>query len=286
MALELFPPEPEDLPELGRICYRAFESIARPHGFEPDFSDFETAILAVQMISRLPGGFSVAARLDGRLVGSNFLLASDNIAGVGPITVDPAEHSRGIGRKLMQAVLDHATARGLERVRLMQDSYNSASLSLYASLGFDVRETVGLLRAGPAGAVDPTVRPATPADLDALAQLCVTHYRVNRRGELGMWIHLGLPVLVREVDGRLRSYLVAGKLGHGVSESEDDALALIGQIGRFAPPGMDVWFCPLRETSLFRGALRAGGRLLKIMTLMTRGPYEDPAPVWMPSVAF
>ena len=42
----------------------------------------------------------------------------------------------------------------------------------------------------------------------------------------------------------------------------------------------------LRNTSLYRAALKSGCRLSKIMTLMTLGPYEEPSPVWMPSIAF
>ena len=34
------------------------------------------------------------------------------VAGINPITVDPAAQNRRIGRTLMQAVMDHATAQG------------------------------------------------------------------------------------------------------------------------------------------------------------------------------
>jgi hypothetical protein len=61
---------------------------------------------------------------------------------------------------------------------------------------------------------------------------------------------------------------------------------LIDQTPRYAPPGMNVFFCPLRNTVLYRAALRAGCRLTKGMTLMTFGPYEEPAPVWLPSIAY
>ena len=40
----------------------------------------------------------------------------------------------------MRGVLDYANSIGMEQVRLLQDSFNTKSLSLYASLGFDVRE--------------------------------------------------------------------------------------------------------------------------------------------------
>jgi hypothetical protein len=142
------------------------------------------------------------------------------------------------------------------------------------------------MTAPPAAGPDATVRPAGPDDLAVLGELGVRFYKVSRRNELAAWLGCGMAVLVREMQGRVRGYLAPGKVGHGVAETEADALALIGQIPRYAPPGMNDFFCPLRNTALYRAALRAGCRLAKVMTLMTVGPYEEPAPVWLPSIAY
>ena len=284
--IELIKPEPQHVPELGRICFEAFRSIHDRHAFPRDFPDVETAVKVIGLLSGLPEVFGVAARVEGRLAGSNFLLLTDAVGGIGPITIDPTFQGRGVGRSLMQAVVDHATERGVERVRLLQDSFNTASLSLYASLGFDVREPVGVLRAPPAAEPEPTVRLATAADLPALGELGERFYKVNRSGEMTAWSRHGFPQLVRETGGRIRGYLSPGMLGHGVAETEADALALIGQLSRHASPGRDLFFLPLRQTSLYRAAMGAGCRLIKVMTLMTRGPYEEPEPVWMPSILY
>ena len=93
---------------------------------------------------------------------------------MGPITVAPDEQAAGIGRLLMQAALDRATTG--RRVRLLQDSFNTASLALYASLGFEVAEQVVLVVGVPFGvgrtAVD--VRPLDETDLDACERLCLS----------------------------------------------------------------------------------------------------------------
>jgi hypothetical protein len=52
--------------------------------------DVETAVKVVGLIRSRPKSFGVAARVDGRLAGSNFMLFTNPVAGVGPITIDPA----------------------------------------------------------------------------------------------------------------------------------------------------------------------------------------------------
>jgi GNAT superfamily N-acetyltransferase len=284
--VELFTTGLEHTAELGRICFEAFRHVSEGHGFERDFPDAETAAKVIGLIQGLPGSFQIAARVDGRLAGSNFMLLTDSVAGLGPITVDPAFHGHGIGRRLMQAALDYAAQHGFKQVRLLQDSYNTTSISLYASLGFDVREPIGVMQAAPAAEPIGEVRRAQAGDFPALEELCVRFYKTSRRNELAAWIERGFAVLVHEAQGRIRGYLAPGKLGHAVAETEAVALALISQIPHHAGPGGDTFFCPLRNTSLYRAALKSGCRLSKIMTLMTFGPYEEPSPVWLPSIAY
>ena len=186
----------------------------------------------------------------------------------------------------MTAVLEHAQRVGMEQVRLLQDSFNTKSLSLYASLGFDVREPLGLMDAKPAAAPDSAVRPGTVADLPALDDLCRRIYQVSRRGEVAAAFAHGFPVFAREGAGRITAYWLPGFFGHGVAETETDALALIGAATRQIPPEFALFFCPLTDTDFYRAALQAGHRLRKVMTYMTRGPFVRPAGIWMPSIAY
>jgi hypothetical protein len=186
----------------------------------------------------------------------------------------------------MQAVIDYAREHNIPRVRLLQDSFNMASLSLYASLGFDTKHAVAYMRLAPASSADASVRPVEPSDLDALDALCRRNYRCSRKNELAAAVQAGLGALTRERDGRLTGYLIPGIFGHGVAETEEDAVAIAGQAARLGPPYRPYCFCPLDQGSLFRAFLATGARTVKVMNLMTIGPYEAPQPVWMPSVSY
>lgn len=284
--LELLRPEPGHVPELARICFEAFKEIHDRHAFPRDIPNVELAERILGLFISGKHSYGVAARVDGRLAGSNFLTCTDPVGGVGPITVDPAFAGRGVGRALMKAVLEYAQQKGMEQVRLQQDSFNTKSLSLYAALGFDVRTPVGLMDAKPASTPDPTVRAATAADLPVLDELAQRLYQCSRRGEITMLMEMDLPIFLRERGGRTTGYFIPGFLGHGVAETEADALALIGEATRHVPPELALFFCPLILSNFFRAALKSGHRLRKLMTYMTLGPYQPPGGIWLPSIGY
>ena len=102
----------EDAEVCGRICYEAFSSISGKHGFPCDLPGPEVAIGFLTMLFSHPNFYCVVAEVDGRIVGSNCLVERSVVAGVGPVTVDPKLQNSGVGRALMQAVLDRAAAQG------------------------------------------------------------------------------------------------------------------------------------------------------------------------------
>jgi GNAT superfamily N-acetyltransferase len=97
-----------DAEACGHIIYDAFKALADNHKFPPDFPSAEIATGRVSTLLSHPGIYGVVAELNGRIVGSNFLDERSSISGIGPISVDPTMQERGIGRRLMQDVLDRA----------------------------------------------------------------------------------------------------------------------------------------------------------------------------------
>lgn len=284
--VQLVPAEAQHASELGRICFEAFKDIADRHGFAPSIPSVALARRKIGMLISRDDFYGVAAIADDQPVGSNFLSLTDPVAGLGPITVDVSFQGQDIGRRLMQDVMNYARRNHIERVRLLQDGFNVASLSLYGSLGFDVKEAVALMQAAPGPHTDPSVQPLADGDLDAVDQLSGRIYRSSRRNEAAAAIRFGFSPLARRRHGLVTGYLIPGMFGHGVAEKQEDALALVGEAARRVPPENACFFCPLSSGDLFRAMLAGGCRTIKIMNLMTTGPYEPPQGVWMPSVLY
>src|SRR5215475_6568869 len=104
MSLVLRDGRSEDAEGIGIICYEAFKHIAESHNFQPDFPNTETGIGFATMLLNRPDVYSVVAELDGKVIGSNFLCEGNQVAGVGPITINPKGQNSSIGRKLMEDV--------------------------------------------------------------------------------------------------------------------------------------------------------------------------------------
>jgi GNAT superfamily N-acetyltransferase len=283
-TLELVPTEPQHVDDVGRICYEAFKEFHEGHGFGLDFPTVDFARQALRMLVERSDFYGVVALRDGRPVGSNFLSLTDPVSGVGPISVERSCQGQGIGRALMMDVINYARRQHIEQIRLFQDSFNAVSLSLYASVGFEVKETAAFMQAVPGAEADESVRPVVNADFPALEELSKHVYKNSRRNEVAAATPYGFAAFVRERQGRITGYLIPGLFGHGAAETPEDGLALIGEAAHCLPPESARFFCPLSQARFFRQALNAGCRVIKVMNYMAIGPYEPPSEVWMPSV--
>src|SRR5579862_9424665 len=185
-AISIRRARPEDAPECARICFDAFYKINADHNFPPEMPERSMPEGLLGMMFSHPGFFAIVAESGGRIVGSNCLDERSTIFGVGPITIDPAVQNLGIGRQLMQAVLDRAAERGAPGVRLLQSAFHNRSLSLYTKLGFDTREPISVMTGPPLRlAVEGVkVRAAEPADISACDRLCLMVHGHTRSGEL------------------------------------------------------------------------------------------------------
>ncbi len=276
---------PEDVAACGQICYDAFTAINAAHGFLADFPNAEVATGLISSMFSDPKFYCVVAEIDGRIVGSNCLDERAVVRGVGPVTIDPGVQNIGVGRLLMQAVMDRVRDRGASGARLVQAAFHNRSLSLYTSFGFDVREPLSCLQGQTRERSVPgcEVRPAIPADEDACNELSRRVHGFDRGVELAQAISDGTARVV-ERGGRVTGYTThLAFFGHSTAETNLDIQALLASVESFVGPGVLV---PSRNSVLLRWCLQNGLRVVQPMTLMSAGLYSDPAGAWLPSVTF
>ena len=267
------------------ICFNAFKTINAEHNFPPDLPAPEMAARVISMMFSHPGFYCVVAEHDGRVIGSNCVDLRSVIAGIGPITVDPRAQNIRIGRRLMQAVIDHAHQQNAAGIRLVQAAFHNRSLSLYTSLGFDVREPLTCLQGRTTQREIPgcSVRPATTDDLQACNDLALQVHGFHRGRELADSIQQGAARVV-ERDSRITGYTSAlAFFGHASCETNLDLQSLIASADSFGGPGL---LLPMRNGALFRWCLAQGLRVVQPMTLMSMGLYNEPRGAWLPSVSF
>ena len=283
--VQIRPASDADVEACAQICYNAFHTISSEHNFPCDFPSPNAAVHLFRMLVAHPGLYCVVAERDGRVVGSNCLDERSVIAGVGPITVQPDAQNRGVGRALMEAVLNRARERQFAGVRLLQAAYHNRSLSLYTKLGFSSREPISVVQ-GPAikSAIEGcVVRRAAATDLEAINEVCERVHGHNRAGEMRDAIEQGTALVV-ERHGRVTGYAsLLGFFGHAAAESNLDLKALIAAADGFAGSGILV---PTRNMDLFSWCLNNGLRVVYPMTLMTIGLYNEPAGAYLPSIYY
>jgi len=285
MAITLRRGTPADAEICGRICYDAFYAISTAHNFPPDFPNPEVSIGVLSMMLAHPGFYVVVAERDGAIVGSNGVDERSAIAGIGPITVNPSAQNSGVGRQLMQHVIERAAARHAPGVRLVQAAFHNRSLSLYTKLGFDPREPLSCLQGAPLKMTIPgyAVRTATRDDVAACNQVCLRVHGHTRDGEVRDAVQQGLATVVEHA-GRITGYATGiAFFGHAVGENNTNLKALIGAAPVFGGPG---FLLPTRNAELLRWCLEHGLRITQPLTLMSMGLYNEPQGAFLPSIAF
>ncbi len=285
MSLILRQGKPEDAAATGKICYEAFKTIAGNHNFPKDFPSVEAAAGLTGMLLSRPDVYSVVAEIDDKIAGSNFLWKDVDVAGIGPITVNPEVQNSTVGRMLMDDVLRHADETGFRSVRLVQAAYHNRSLALYTKLGFDTVEPLSTIQGAPLDLKIESydVRPLTENDVAQIDELCYRVHGHRRTGELRGAAARNVGMVVEHA-GRITGYTTTlGFFGHTVGETNDALKALIGAAKEFAGAG---FLLPTRNSEMMRWCLANGLKIVQPLTLMSKGLYREPHGAFIPSILY
>jgi predicted N-acetyltransferase YhbS len=281
------PATPSDTAGCGRVIFEAFGAVSARHGFESRWPSADFASEFIREFASLDGIYSVVCEHEGSVIGCNFLDERGDVRGIGPTAVAPSAQGSGVERALMANVLERA-GNG-KSVRLLQDSFNMGSMSLYASLGFEVREPVILMRGKPSEGPGTLfgVRPIREGDLEACSRLCHAVHGFDRERELSDALRLeGRIPLLRVRDGLIVAYTSGfGTFGHAVAVSDEDMRSMICAVSRSGQDEIEL-LLPTRYSKFLQWCLGRGMTAVKPMTLMTRGGYAEPRGLWVPSVLY
>ncbi len=204
-------------------------------------------------------------------------------ASIGSVQVAAQLQGRGIGRRLMEAVMQDAAPRSL----MLHATAEGAGL--YAKLGFRVAGALQQWQGVYAGSSRPgggEARLATPADRAAITALDQAS-RAARDDVLEVWME-GATVAVHGASGAVTGYAVERSFGRGrligplVASGEGTARALIAFLAR---PGFLRVDVPADAADLQDWCASAGLRCVDEVQLMLRGDWPAPhaTRVWSPA---
>ncbi|MEM8812571.1 MAG: GNAT family N-acetyltransferase [Pseudomonadota bacterium] len=157
----------------------------------------------------------------------------DTIARLGMIIIAPELQGLGLGRRLVEALLEDTGTRSLALLS------TEAGRNLYASLGFSpvdaVRQHQGCYEDN--SAEDSGVRDASAEDLHRIAELDRQAFGIDRSFVLTALSSVG-ETMILEGDGTLTGYGMARRFGKGrvigplVASKEEDAIRLFRALAR------------------------------------------------------
>jgi len=217
-----------------------------------------------------------ACNADGKLLGTaSWWAYGDGFATVGLVLVDQEYQGQGIGRQLMETVMNEAAPRTLQLVA------TQAGLKLYQRSGFREQHGIGqhqgIATEIPASELpaETVLRAASRTDLDALCELDCTAFGANRRHLIGAVIDSGRGVLALR-SGRLTGFALARQAGRGtvigpvVAPDESLATALIAHQLK-ATTGFARVDIPTEAVQLAEWLEGAGLMCVDRVTVMVRG---------------
>src|SRR4051794_32941534 len=121
--------ELQEADRIFRVAFGTFIGLPNPSEFMGD-RDF--------LVSRwhAPHVKTLAARENGRLIGTNQLTRWGSFAFFGPLTILPEYWDRGIAQLLMEATVKVIDSQGLKRTALFTFSHSTKHVGLYQKFGY------------------------------------------------------------------------------------------------------------------------------------------------------
>ncbi len=303
-SFELRPLYEEDRADFCEALYQSFNVWYARHGWQGDYFRGDPSVCEIfyDLYNDLSPGCSVCAvdSSTGKLMGSCFYHPREHHVSLGIMSVHPDYWSRGVGKALVNHIIDYTESNGFDSLRLVSSAMNVDSFSLYNTSGFVPRCTYNdMILSVPEEGLnassdrDGQVRPATLEDIPAMAALEMEISGICREKDYRYCIENKRGILHTSVieaeTGELNGFLFSIKhpalnmIGPGVARSEEDGVALLLaelDIFRGETP---LFLIPMQKRLLVESAYRWGARNVELHLCEVRGAYQEPRGVHFPS---
>jgi len=243
------------------------------------------------------------------IVGVTFLSTySDKVDGGEIIAVSPNHQGKSLGRILTNLLIQHSTSPS---IRLTQDSFNTASFSLYLDCGFDPVEYLSCIECiqkepSPSApkkgstlsithnGTSLTLRPMAESDLDAVDALFRECNDCSRKREDSVIFSMSknhesstIPYVLFEGSKLLAYSFGFHHGGYTVARSEDLLKILVENYSLMDSTFL-CYVSSLQHVSFVRWLLqdKKKFKLHRNVTLMSKGWYSPPKYIYLPNVVW
>ena len=239
-----------------------------------------------------PGCGVVAENAEtGRLMGSCFYHPREHHVSLGIMNVHPNYFGCGVGRALVDYIIEYTERGGFRALRLIQSALNLDSFSLYNRAGFVPRCAYqDMVIQVPGDGIKATapgvecVRDAAPGDVDAMAALEFEVSGITRRQDyryaiensLGIWHAAVFESPQGRIDGFMISsgHAAVNILGPSVARSERQAAALLVRELERYKGRTPVTLVPVECEKLVRQMYDWGARNCELHFGQVRGAFQ------------
>lgn len=294
----------EDIPAYSRMLKRSFNTWYWNHGWGQDYFKCREQDLAIfwQIYKHVSDGHCVIA-IDpgtGAMMGACFYHPRKYHVSLGIMCVDPAYFNRGVGRQLVNDIIDYTERRGYDALRLVSSAINMNSFSLYNKAGFVPKEIYHtMMICVPASgmdqltALDNHVRDAIPDDVQDIQSLELDISGICREADYLLCIKNPVECLHASViegkGGTINGFAASIKhpvlnmIGPAFSRTEEEMLALLlRELDRFRGESV-LCIIPMNKRLLVDALYHCGAVNVELHLLQVRGKFQPFTGVNLPS---
>ncbi len=219
--------ELEEADRIMRMAFGTFLGLPDPMAFMGDADYVRTRWEADPTVA-------LAAELDGRLVGTNFVTRWGSVGFFGPLTVLPELWNKGVARALLDATMPIFKEWAVTHSGLFTFGHSTKHVALYQSYGYMPRFLTSVMAKPPAAgttagtllseAHDPD---AAVAGARAVTDALYPGFEVDREIRAAQRQKLGDTVLVTDQDGSVAAFAVC-HTGPGTEAGTDACFIKVG----------------------------------------------------------